>query len=435
MPDAFRKDELKSWLYSQDRDVSQFLSLRAALRVFPLLAAEEFPHKQEMIQEVTFLSCRALLSAQAALYRPTLASYSSIKNLSKTDLSFATGVAGNVAKLMLVPIATAYAATYVAYAVRTIDGAAKLAEAAGILDPFCDALYADRSAIETAWEPGQVPDLPVWADGQPQVIKTKIDELVTFLKADECDWQFWLGWLDNLSLGQAPDTERLFTLAGWDDADWQKGRGIMNPLLAGVVEMDSIYAELNSPADADILRVTLERVTDVLADAIDVGGIGEQQLETVILRRLVERYARDAQRVEMDLMLVHRSLRRQIDAKELVNTPALMALVDVCEIGALDLRATNPELAKSRETRQSQFQQEKPALRLGRPRKIADLKIVAARDFDKVPAPSGVALPSLVARKSDEPDGTGSGLHTLFEKLSKSLPGRYPGEVTRKQHS
>jgi hypothetical protein len=110
----------------------------------------------------------------------------------------------------------------------------------------------------------------------------------------------------------------------------------------------------------DLLGATLSQISDAIEDVLanPSNGLNEQSLEFRKLRRTIERYSNDPQRIEMDLTSVHASLVRQIAIGELPPSEENDALVHALREGAQGIRATDQMVAENRRILQQQAQRE-----------------------------------------------------------------------------
>ena len=79
----------------------------------------------------------------------------------------------------------------------------------------------------------------------------------------------------------------------------------------------------------DLLSATLGQVADALEDVLHdpSNGLNQGSLEIRKLRRTLDRYANDPQRVEMDFTTVHQSLTRQVANEELPPSETILGLM------------------------------------------------------------------------------------------------------------
>jgi len=407
MPDIFDRDSFKKWLYNQPRSVAVALSTRAVLRVFPLIAADGYPAKKEVVIELAFHIFRACFMSLTTVSAPRVSANPASLQTTQTDISFATGFSAEIAQAAITTMNATHTATYAAYAALAAHSSAQAAESIDVLKVFWQEIAADAELIERGSYPLKIADLPLWSTGIPVVLQDHYASLKQYLSEDAHDWGFWQKWIEDCLSGNSKNWAQMEEISDISAEDWAKGAAFVNPILSGLVSPTEAYATIEKPTDPDALQLALARVDDALDDALTAnGGIEERSLECVILRRLQVKYAGDMQRVEMDLTLVQRGLTRQIENGELPDQPEIQALVDICGTGAIDLRAANPELAKTQKARKTQVAKERPALKLIKgkvadnvvPHKPASVrqKIVATRSSANVPLPKGaVPLPSV----------------------------------------
>ncbi|MCC5985823.1 MAG: hypothetical protein JJU42_15820, partial [Rhodobacteraceae bacterium] len=113
------------------------------------------------------------------------------------------------------------------------------------------------------------------------------------------------------------------------------------------------YKPIEKP---DLLAATLGQVGDAIEDVLQdpSNGLNEKSLDIRKLKRTLERYANDPQRVEMDFTTVHQSLTRQIAIGELPPSEENLALISAVEQGAQGIRATHADVAVNRRILQEQ---------------------------------------------------------------------------------
>jgi hypothetical protein len=111
-----------------------------------------------------------------------------------------------------------------------------------------------------------------------------------------------------------------------------------------------------------LLGATLAQVADALDDALanPSNGLTERSREARVLRRMLERYGNDPQRIEMDLVSVVGSITRQITTDDLPASAEILALSDACDQAARGVRATHPEVAENRRILSGQAWRELP---------------------------------------------------------------------------
>jgi hypothetical protein len=124
----------------------------------------------------------------------------------------------------------------------------------------------------------------------------------------------------------------------------------------------------------DLLSATLGQVADAIEDVLHdpSNGLNNGSLEIRQLRRTLDRYANDPQRVEMDFTTIHQSLTRQVANEDLPPSEALLGLMGTLQDAAQGIRATDPAVAVNRKILQEQKLREMPAealdtLRDGKP--------------------------------------------------------------------
>lgn len=116
------------------------------------------------------------------------------------------------------------------------------------------------------------------------------------------------------------------------------------------------------PANVDLLSATLAQLADAIEDVLagESNGLNASSLEIRKLRRTLDRYANDPQRVEMDLTSVHYSIIVQIANGELPSSSENLALLAALQEGAQGIRATDHEIAANRRLLQERALKELP---------------------------------------------------------------------------
>lgn len=113
------------------------------------------------------------------------------------------------------------------------------------------------------------------------------------------------------------------------------------------------YKPIEKP---DLLGATLGQVADAIEDVLHdaKNGLNPTSLDIRKLRRTLDRYSNDPQRVEMDFTTAHASIARQIACDELPPSDENLALLRALEEGAQGIRATDPAVAVNRRILQEQ---------------------------------------------------------------------------------
>ncbi len=418
----FSEETLEKWLDTHERDVAIAIAARAAMRVLPLLGTIDYPKQQEAVRLLAFTCFRALYTAEAAVIAPSTATYAASRDAAHADISFAENTPLAVAKLALTAAQVIHNPTFAACATFVSILGADLAEHFAAFDPFCGALNADMALIDAGRSASEMLTTKLWHDTEPpNSLVSHWQGLFQYLKSDRTDWSYWLDWALKSTDGIPRSKTEMDSLLAMSCEDWDKGPDFVNSIVIGLVAPEEVYADVKTPSDPAILTVTLERVSDALSDTLGERDLTDQALEVVIINRLLDKYRSDAQRVEMDLMMVARSLKRQISSGELAPANSLQFLAEICETGALDLRAGNPELAKSREIRERHAKTERTVVKLDAAQRVETGPMVAMRNDTKVPMPEGAGLTKVVAEKLLPAEPRSPSIGGLFDRLSRSL--------------
>jgi hypothetical protein len=106
----------------------------------------------------------------------------------------------------------------------------------------------------------------------------------------------------------------------------------------------------------DLLSGTLGIVADAIEDVLlnPNNGLNAASLDIRKLRRTIERYGNDPQRIEMDFTTAHGSITRLIAVDELPPSDENLALLTALEEGAMGIRATDTAVAVNRRILQEQ---------------------------------------------------------------------------------
>ena len=112
----------------------------------------------------------------------------------------------------------------------------------------------------------------------------------------------------------------------------------------------------------DLLSATLGVVADAIEDVLfdPKNGLNAASLDIRKLRRTIERYGNDPQRIEMDFTTAHGSITRLIAVDELPASDENQALLRALEEGAMGIRATDTAVAVNRRILQEQKLREMP---------------------------------------------------------------------------
>lgn len=182
------------------------------------------------------------------------------------------------------------------------------------------------------------------------------------------EWSFWKGFFQQLSDGEFSQWDLIKEIADIPDSEWEAGqKNIANLIIeiesrylsekivqAETVEFDLITSNFSTVPipieNTSLLAATLSQVSDALDDTLTnpSNGLSERSREAKVLRRTVDRYGNDPQRIEMDLVGVHASITRQLLSEDLPPSEENLALQAALEEGAHAVRATHPEVAANR---------------------------------------------------------------------------------------
>lgn len=212
------------------------------------------------------------------------------------------------------------------------------------------------SVFETSLYHGQT------ADGANEILQNIRHEIWTK--------NYWADWYQGFLDGTPMDWELQKKITLIPDADWEKGAvhiaEIIEEIQARFItdkiplnetmeinpQTGKFFITYQPARKPDLLATTLEKVSDNLDDALNGrNGLTDNSRETRVLRRCIEKYAHNPERIEMDFVDVHAGLMRQMNSGELPESEENLSLATTLKDGALDVRANHPDVAKNRESR------------------------------------------------------------------------------------
>jgi len=217
---------------------------------------------------------------------------------------------------------------------------------------------------------------PLWRNIVTNIQNQNLSEMI-FEHLGEGITDFWSTWLNELYKGKSANLDIEFEIVMIPDEDWEKGpvhiaekiEEIKARFLADKAPLAE-KLELNpgtgkffvTPIPArkpDLLNTTLEKASDALDDALNGrNGLLPDDRVARVLRRCLEKYTHNPERIEMDFVDTHAGLTRQMASGELADSEEILSLAEVLKNGALDIRANHPDIAVNRETRAARALQE-----------------------------------------------------------------------------
>lgn len=179
---------------------------------------------------------------------------------------------------------------------------------------------------------------PIWPNTDKPEWVTEFHIAFTDYLATE-DWEFWLRWYSEVCEGTFADWDLAVAVAlipneVWEgeeavtkvaeairkiEADQLAKAVIINETLAWNDDTQVFHVEHPSVSNEQRLARHLSRVSDALDDILALGGGNGMTANTVeyrIIKRLVEKYSDDPERVAFDLTDVNKSIARQIKVGE-----------------------------------------------------------------------------------------------------------------------
>ena len=135
-----------------------------------------------------------------------------------------------------------------------------------------------------------------------------------------------------------------------DDAEELSRRLPLSEELVPNPEIGTFSLRPKEVAKPNLFGTALSQVADAVDDVLanPTNGLNEKALEIRRLRRTLQQYANDPQRVEMDFTSVHASIVSKIVSEELPPSDENNALVTTLQECAQGIRATHPEIAENR---------------------------------------------------------------------------------------
>ena len=417
------RDAFEAWLKGQPTEVCVAIAARAALRVWPVVLAED-RWKDRQTQAKVALRCGC------ALIIASLAAQASSDAI--LDRAYAAAAAA----------ATTTNAAYhdaAAKAVKAVEGvyAAHAADAA-----YRDADFdAETMLRQDLWHKRDWPEALDPAKLGPSLL-------------DDADFAFLRRWFFAMAEGKPLPIDLMTRIAleikqdVWNSGDPKAVAAAIEAIetdylsqktrLAERIELNPetnrFYATPIPMQNAAFMSALMARTADALDDALHGGnGLREDMREVRVLRRTHERYANDPQRVEMDYTSVAVSLRRNLDVGELQTSDDNLALLEAVEEGARGLRAHHPEVAENRNSLAGQIIKELPEDSIALLEDAAETlpeitEGVMQEDFERdipklindatLPLPSG-APPLPGADEATRIFGRVSRVKLLYEKMSE----------------
>ncbi|MGX0901693.1 hypothetical protein ACSSV8_000247 [Roseovarius sp. MBR-79] len=250
--DISEDEILKAWLEDQPREVAVWIASRAAARVLPIwwdaVLTEEWAREHGIsalpVLHGLFVSSVATFVTSESLTRVTdfevhevhRAAYEAQPNNEAAKAS--AFAAAHAAQAFQSALSYAYAARSAVEAGRSASAAADV----------WGAVREDAEFVAS----GDAPDLrPLWPDGPGPLAQMWDDVKSRVAKApDAQDWQFWIDWYDALLDGRpmlgdpARTWEMLEKIALIDPATWDKGPGVVNPVIREIWELHRLRAEV-----------------------------------------------------------------------------------------------------------------------------------------------------------------------------------------------
>lgn len=248
---------------------------------------------------------------------------------------------------------------------------------------------------------------PIWSETEePEAVAEARGKLLAFLDAEPAVWGFWRRWYQAMFDGRPMDWELQRRVALIPGSVWEEGPEAVAAEIARIeaeflaralpqaerAELDEETGKIRfvpiAAENPGLLGAILSQVEDALDDVLanPSNGLSERSREAKVLRRTIQRYGNDPQRIEMDLVSVHAGLTRQIVVEDLPPSEENLALQAAVEEGARGIRATHPEVAENRAILSQRAIEERPpeaveTIKAAEPVLVAISEPVLAREW------------------------------------------------------
>jgi hypothetical protein len=324
------------------------------------------------------------------------------------------------------------ASAYSAYSVSALSPAAS------------SAAFLDAEALQLA-RTEDVLSQSLWgSEGLPDFVQANWEAFIDrFGQAEE--WSFWIRWYAGF-LQNAPlpwELQRRVAL-GVSDEVWEQGVGAVAEEIRKIeaeylAEQSSLAEDVfyNDETARIARRVVpqaqpktmanmLAALRDDLEDASSGNLLSKTAYDYRTLDRMMTKYHRNPERVEMDVVKISGSLRRQIDAGDLPDAPEVEGLcTTLVEIG-LEIRAQHPEIDEARLKRGAKAVQESSAAE--RKEILAGLDAIRATVEEDFAEEIIEDLEDVVEAKDGPPDEdatsrSGNRLAKIWLVLKKAVAG------------
>jgi hypothetical protein len=428
------QDEFKAWLKTQDQPVHVAIAARASLRCFP---AALKPIVDKRYDSEFLMAARAILTSTASLIAPTAdmiaAAEMSVDPKYKRSLRLASTRAAFSAATATIQSRTSAQDAVNAVILSTYS-------ARGAAEFVYNSAYRDCTE-EVADRPIAIFYNPLWEGKMPAAYTDAWDLLS---KTSEPDLAFWRNWYRGFLDGAPLDWELQKRVALIPNDVWEQGNGAV---AEAIREIEAEYLAEQSSLAEDVFyndetariarRVVpqaqpktmanmLAALRDDLEDASSGNLLSKTAYDYRTLDRMMTKYHRNPERVEMDVVKISGSLRRQIDAGDLPDAPEVEGLcTTLVEIG-LEIRAQHPEIDEARLKRGAKAVQESSAAE--RKEILAGLDAIRATVEEDFAEEIIEDLEDVVEAKDGPPDEdatsrSGNRLAKIWLVLKKAVAG------------
>jgi hypothetical protein len=265
-----------------------------------------------------------------------------------------------------------------------------------------------------------------------------------FVQSSGPDWAFWKKWYQGFLDGAPLDWGLQRRIALIPNDVWENG---VAAVAEAIREIEAEYLAEQTALAEDVFyndetariarRVVpqaqpktianmLAALRDDLEDASSGNLLSKTAYDYRTLDRMMTKYHRNPERVEMDVVKISGSLRRQIDAGDLPDAPEVEGLcTTLVEIG-LEIRAQHPEIDEARLKRGAKAVQESSAAE--REEMLAGLDAIRATVEEDFAEEIIEDLEDVVEAKDGPPDEdatsrSGNRLAKIWLVLKKAVAG------------
>ncbi|MEO0700776.1 MAG: hypothetical protein AAFY80_01430 [Pseudomonadota bacterium] len=371
----------RAWLEGKPREVQVAFAARAALRALPGITQ----HDEGTIEEIVLPLCRAIFisataaiettdnlvkAAESAAVRADMAvDIADVEDDVAEEEGRPAWSASKAAYSAIVSVFSAHSGSRLAYGITESTRTAVRSDVAR--DLFAAAWRAidlDADSLGSGDSPNQVFRYALWRDAVlPEGLETGLTALRAFWSRDPSTWDFWARWYEGMLTGNPLPWDLQEVVALIDDEDWEAGpervaeriREIEARYIANTLKEEVTFSAsgrltlIATPVNRSGL---LGQLLDTVEDAVDLtlsaprNELTEESHQIRIIRNALNRYANDAQRLEMDFERAKALQLTDIANEALPPSAANNDLAQTLADAAGALRDSDRDIARNRET-------------------------------------------------------------------------------------